>query len=643
MPKKQREPDIIFMTDVDNCLLDNETGELNEVILRFLAENKNMISSLALMTGRDITGISRTLQNHKDIPSINLEKNGLTSVKERIEKFYSKEIVVCTTKDLVGEDNKPGDYYSSYGPLEAAILDADDRDKISEKLTLYERGDLSWITDEGLRNHANKTAKWDRDFDKMTSEDGFDMNSFDKGPQVKFYLKSLEASGADSVKIYIDDVPSNVKNVANQNPEVIAVLVNVEMGKGYNEQALKLAISAANGNEKSKEKLKNGVNEYKKFNDRFTRLKDLGVINKKATVRDLVKMAVEDGDWFKAVEKCSNPLDEMITEYNVLEFNKDPQRKNFLIESYNEFIESLKVASDDKELAHAIALSLGGDGSSARPPLDDHLEAGADLRDPPPLEVKSTTTGATIIVGLEDLQNQYNLVLTSYEKDEELSKQYKTYLTELIDKFDLALELNIIPKNTSIKKFVDENLTLPDKNWIEALSKSNEYLSNKIEEALFHDNNDNSVAASGAAGSGVAASDVPTFPVYFSQISPRTSSSASSTARSSLDIILAPASDPDGNTTSTTNPPAPSPHNFLLSLDSKKIIFDINKLQEQPFYSDNKIKCFEAFRWPKKLSTIDNESNAIEIKFDTKEEKKLTTALNGQYIIVAHIFSNQDI
>ena len=363
------------MIDVDNCLLDNERGELNEAILGLLTRNKDIISSCALITGRDITGVSRTLNNQPNITSIILKANGLRSVEEKIKEVYDKEIVVCTTKDLVGENNKPGDYYSSYGPIEADILNASNRENVLKKLNPFLRGDLSWITDEELRNHANKTAKWDMDFDEMTSRSGYNQDLFDKGPQVKFYLKSLEASGADSVKIYIDDVPSKVINVAEENSEVIAVHNNVEMGKGYNEQALNFAISAANSNDKEeslkmKKDLIEAARKFEELSKHFDQLKELFIIDKKTSIGDFVRPLVKNEDWFKAVEEYSESLNLMITEYRAQEAYKVPKeiRNDFLKENYNEFIKSLKVVaekdlSSDEELNRATALSFGGVGS----------------------------------------------------------------------------------------------------------------------------------------------------------------------------------------------------------------------------------------------------------------------------------------
>jgi hypothetical protein len=334
-----------LMSDVDGCLLNNKNGVLNKAILDFLAKNKDMISSFALITGRDITGISRTLDNEPNITSGILKANGLGSVKEEVKKVYGKEIVVCTAKDLLGDN--PGDYYLYYGPTEKVILNGANRDTISKQVNLFKRGDLSWIKGEGLHDNANETAKRDRNFEEMASKDGFDMDIFDKGPQVKFYLKSLEASGADSVKIYIDDVPSKVKNVANENPEVIAVLVNVEMGEGYNEKALNTAIEIANEKDEEKSfKMKNNLiveaETYEKLNNRFSRLKSL-IIDIKDSMLDLVELAVKDGDWFKAVEECSNSLNKMLIKYENQEYDRVPRetRGNLLKKNYKEFKESL--------------------------------------------------------------------------------------------------------------------------------------------------------------------------------------------------------------------------------------------------------------------------------------------------------------
>jgi hypothetical protein len=342
--------------DVDGCLLENESGDLNKVILGLLADNKDMISSCGLITGRDIAGIGRTLTNHRDITADILKANGLGRVKEEVEKVYGKEIVVCTTRDLVGNNIKPGDYYSSYGPIEAAILDANTSKEISKKLELFKQNDLSWITDKKLLEHANKTIKWDSDFEKITSKDGYNLDLLDKGPQVKFYLGSLEDSVANSAQIYIDDVPSKVKNVAKENPKVIAVHVSMEMGKGYNEQALNFAISAANGDKKSHENLKEGLIKYEELENAFNALKDLKMIDIKDPMRDLVEMAVKDGDWFKAVKECIEPLNNMVIECRTKKNNKAPEKeiKESFIKSYDKFKSDL----GEIEFKRALALSL---------------------------------------------------------------------------------------------------------------------------------------------------------------------------------------------------------------------------------------------------------------------------------------------
>jgi len=221
----------VIMTDVDGCFVSNENGKYNQAILRLLEENKEMISNCALITGRDMSGLSRFLggPKFKNSTRDNLIANGLGRVEQEIKKVHNKEIVVCITNDIFEDENgnkkQPGNYYSSYKRIEEDILNEANTARALEKLNLY-LDNLPKVESEALRNDAEKIKKYDRHSNNI-----FDIDSYDKGAQVKFYLESLVGSGADSVKIYIDDVPSNVVTVGKKNSEVIAVLNDVEMGK----------------------------------------------------------------------------------------------------------------------------------------------------------------------------------------------------------------------------------------------------------------------------------------------------------------------------------------------------------------------------------------------------------------------------
>jgi hypothetical protein len=370
----------VIMTDVDGCFVSNINGNHNPAILSLLEVNKDMISNCAVITGRDMSGLSRLLgsSEFKNSTSDNWKENALGRVEEKIKKAYNGEIVVCITNDLTegeaGYKNHPGNYYLSYKPIEEDVMKEDDAKKALEKLNSVYLRNISKIEDDGLRGHARKIEKYDDKFLNELPLKGFD--SYNKGAQVKFYLESLGDVAANSVKIYIDDVPSNVRAVAEKNSDVIAVLNDVEMGRGYNEQALNLAISFANGNETSYEKLNKGLNDYEVFSNHFGTLKDLGIIDKKTSIGDFVRPLVKNEDWFKAVEEFSGFLNGMITEYRAQEAVGIPKeaRKDFLKENYNEFIKSAPASlssklvpqrdlSSDEELNLAIALSLGGVGS----------------------------------------------------------------------------------------------------------------------------------------------------------------------------------------------------------------------------------------------------------------------------------------
>ena len=93
--------------DVDGCLVSNEYGNYNKAILRLLEENKEMISNCALITGRDLSGLSRFLGDPKFQNSTrdSLIANGLGRVEQEIKKVHNKEIVVCITNDMFEDEN----------------------------------------------------------------------------------------------------------------------------------------------------------------------------------------------------------------------------------------------------------------------------------------------------------------------------------------------------------------------------------------------------------------------------------------------------------------------------------------------------------------------------------------------------------
>ena len=272
VPKK----DIIFMTDADFCYVSNRTGEYNTATQECLKNNKDQVIHVAIITGRNATGLLGLLEKVQNLSESNwnqFKQNGLDAVEKDIGfclagegKSKLRSSVICIPNDLIDDENgvrKPGQSYEKFRLSEIYSLNYDTPQIALQKFDeLYKK--IKLIDDD------DKFAKMQ--IDKMTDPKPYG----GKGDQVKFYLDSLPKDEVSSAaKIYMDDVSDNVVEVFTKNPDVISVLNNIEMGHGYNKQALDLAIKAANAEEEEREQickdLIRAAIEFKQFRIQFSK------------------------------------------------------------------------------------------------------------------------------------------------------------------------------------------------------------------------------------------------------------------------------------------------------------------------------------------------------------------------------------
>jgi hypothetical protein len=157
------------------------------------------------------------------------------------------------------------------------------------------------------------------------------------GDRVKEYLKTTQKNKKTLPAIYVSEKPSNVIEVAEQNPEVIAFLFSKEMDDGYNIQAINLAISAVNNFndedlERNRKLLIDAAQEYQELSKAIEDINKTRKVNKKISIGDYVEQKLgKDRDWLKAVREqlwLSSPLPIKSAE---LEFTDLPVKKRIEI------------------------------------------------------------------------------------------------------------------------------------------------------------------------------------------------------------------------------------------------------------------------------------------------------------------------
>ena len=308
IPKKN----IVFMTDADECYVGNDTGEYNVATQECLSQNKAQIIKVAIITGRNATGLSSALKHavDKNLSGADWEQwkqNGLDAIeKDILSKLKRKrKIDICIPNDLIEDrvvngtnvSRKPGTSYDKFRSHEVYSLNGASPQEALDRLNEAGR---SFTSDDGIFGNM-----------QMAKIEGGSLTFGGKGDQVKFYLNSLVGYKERSVaKIYMDDRADNVVEVFEKNRDVISVLNNIEMGCKYNKHALDLAIKAANSNSEEeileiKKTLLKAALEYEQCSIRYTNLKSENIVNSKTSIEDFVRWHLDDDcDWFKAVRKC---------------------------------------------------------------------------------------------------------------------------------------------------------------------------------------------------------------------------------------------------------------------------------------------------------------------------------------------------
>jgi hypothetical protein len=137
------------------------------------------------------------------------------------------------------------------------------------------------------------------------------------GDRVKEYLKTTQKNKKTPPAIYVSEKPSNVIEVAEQNPKVIAFLFSKEMDDEYNIQTLDLAISALNNLndgdlERNRKLLIDAAQEYQELSKAIEDINKRRKVNNKISIGDYVEQKLgKDRDWLKAVREqlwLSSPL-----------------------------------------------------------------------------------------------------------------------------------------------------------------------------------------------------------------------------------------------------------------------------------------------------------------------------------------------
>ena len=323
-PKK----DIIFMTDADFCYVSNRTGEYNDATQECLRDNSGQIIHVAIITGRNAADLRAFLNDNKKAQNLSgadwkeWKQNGLDAVEADIGSWLEKEgggkklktSVVCIPSDLILEKNgsvKKPNY--SFNNFKLIKINALNQNSPAEARAHINKNDSEFIIVDNAFNdmRVKKILAGDHTFGA-------------KGDQVKFYLESLPRKDVVSAaKIYMDDVSDNVVEVFTKNPDVISVLNNIEMGPGYNKQALDLAIKAANAEEEEREKtcqdLIRAAIEFKQFRTQFSKEAGRKELNHEDEITEIKKnlqsdVDMKNGDWFKAVSERLNADSKAIVE-----------------------------------------------------------------------------------------------------------------------------------------------------------------------------------------------------------------------------------------------------------------------------------------------------------------------------------------
>ena len=263
---------------------------------------------------------------------------GLQKVEAKITRALEKEITVCITNDLL-QGRKPGDYYTKFKAVEGSALTQTDINQASQV-----------ITGSGLGADDAKVISGDERFDKKA--------------QVLSYLQGLEVfRKGGGVAIYIDDEPDNVRRVDELSRDgarptrVVAALIDVEMGIGYNNQVLEFAAQAANGSVEHLGYLRENTENYQTFSNQFNRFKDLGAIDSKLSIKDFIDPLVVGDDYVGAIRTTVPALKIMLDTYGQQEENlvDGVTRVGNLKRSFD----GLVATNQEAKLAKAIALSQG--------------------------------------------------------------------------------------------------------------------------------------------------------------------------------------------------------------------------------------------------------------------------------------------
>ncbi len=339
-------PQFTFLVDVDGCMVSNIDGFYNDAVLEFIAANKGNIADCAEITGRNATAFgARFLRSAIKNQNVNWRNMGLQKVEAEIARALGKEITVCITNDLL-PGRKPGDYYKRFKVVEGSALAKADITQAS-----------AVITGSGLGADDAQVISGDERFDKKA--------------QVLSYLQGLEvARRGGGVAIYIDDEPDNVRRVDELSRDgarptrVVAALIDVEMGIGYNNQVLEFAAQAANGSAEHLAYLRENTENYQTFSNQFNRFKDLGVIDSKLSIEDFIAPFVVGDDYVGAIKKTIPALGIMLDTYGQQEADSIAKgtRVANLLKSFEGFVATGK----DEEFARAIALSEQTSGMGTR-------------------------------------------------------------------------------------------------------------------------------------------------------------------------------------------------------------------------------------------------------------------------------------
>ena len=358
-------PQFTFLVDVDGCMVSNIDGFYNDAVLEFIAANKGNIADCAEITGRNATAFgARFLRSAIKNQNVNWRNMGLQKVEAEIARALGKEITVCITNDLL-PGRKPGDYYKRFKVVEGSALAKADITQAS-----------AVITGSGLGADDAQVISGDERFDKKA--------------QVLSYLQGLEvARRGGGVAIYIDDEPDNVRRVDELSRDgarptrVVAALIDVEMGIGYNNQVLEFAAQAANGSAEHLGHLRENTENYQAFSNQFNRFKDLGAIDSKLSIKDFIDPLVVGDDYVGAIRTTVPALRKMLDTYGQQEENLVDKMTR--VENLRRSFDGLVATNQDAELAKAIALSQGTSEIGSR-----HFKAASPAASASKPEAKKT-------------------------------------------------------------------------------------------------------------------------------------------------------------------------------------------------------------------------------------------------------------